>query len=353
MWPIAIAAYFPLGSLAFSPKLQEKQWPEAVAALLVQQLIEPREELQLRTSIPCLYRIEDDVSLQVQNQYEENPYPRWIKAAPAGNAKNVPGYLRQRFPLVSFERGIKHNPIDILIAGCGTGQHSIQLAQLFQEAKILAVDLDLSSLAYARRKTIELGLTTIEYAQADLLKLGNLDRSFDIIESAGVLHHLADPWAGWRELLPLLRPGGFMMLGFYSEIARRNIVKARKIISERGYESTVDGIRQCRQDLIDLDDSAELGTTLQTADFFSTSTCRDLLFHVQEHRLTLPAIDTFLRDHHLAFLGFEIEYEVLQSYKLRFPEDPAACDLARWQIYENENPDTFIGMYQFWIQKPG
>jgi len=89
----------------------------------------------------------------------------------------------------------------------------------------LAVDLSISSLAYAKRKSRKLGLTTIEYAQADLLKLGSLGRSFDIIESSGVLHHLAAPWAGWRVLLSLLRPGGFMRLGFYSEVARRDIVR--------------------------------------------------------------------------------------------------------------------------------
>ena len=75
---------------------------------------------------------------------------------------------------------------------------------------MLAVDLSLSSLCYAKRKTRELGLTNITYAQADILRLGTLPRRFDVIESSGVLHHLADPLAGWRVLLSLLRPGGFM-----------------------------------------------------------------------------------------------------------------------------------------------
>jgi 2-polyprenyl-3-methyl-5-hydroxy-6-metoxy-1,4-benzoquinol methylase len=63
----------------------------------------------------------------------------------------------------------------------------------------------------ARR--IAVGRSNIEYGQADILKLGSLGRSFDLIESSGVLHHLADPLAGWRVLLSLLRPGGFMMIG--------------------------------------------------------------------------------------------------------------------------------------------
>jgi len=71
---------------------------------------------------------------------------------------------------------------------------------------VLAVDLSMGSLAYAKRKTRELGLTSIEYAQADLLKLNSLGRSFDVIESGGVLHHLADPWTGGKCFLSLLRP---------------------------------------------------------------------------------------------------------------------------------------------------
>ena len=41
-----------------------------------------------------------------------------------------------------------------------------------------------------KRKTRELGLKNVEYAQADILKLQSIDRSFDVIEAGGVLHHL-------------------------------------------------------------------------------------------------------------------------------------------------------------------
>ena len=68
--------------------------------------------------------------------------------------------------------------------------------------------------------------------------------------------------------------------------------------------------------------------------------------------MTLTDIEAFLRGNNLAFLGFEIEPHVLYAYKKRFPEDPSATNLGKWQIYEDENPDTFFGMYQFWIQMP-
>jgi SAM-dependent methyltransferase len=202
------------------------------------------------------------------------------------------------------------------------------------------------------RKTRALGRDNIEYAQADILALGSLGRSFDVIESSGVLHHLADPFAGWRVLLSLLRPGGFMTIGLYSEIARANIVGARAFIAERGYAATAEDIRRCRQDIIALDDGRHaLRSIAKIGDFFSTSGCRDLLFHVQEHRLNLTRIAEFLAANDLRFIGFELEPSVLRQYLSKVPADTAMIDLASWDVFERENPDTFSAMYQFWVQK--
>ena len=192
--------------------------------------------------------------------------------------------------------------------------------------------------------------TGIEFAQADLLELGAIGRSFDLVECSGVLHHLADPFAGWRMLLSLLRPGGFMTLGLYSKIARRGIGEARRRIAQWGYTASADDIRRCRQDLLDVDKSPDLAIA-NADDFFGVSSCRDLLFHAQEHWTELPAIAAFLHDNDLIFLGFETDDATLLAYRRRFADDPAATNLQNWHTFESENPDTFSGMYRFWIQK--
>ena len=51
--------------------------------------------------------------------------------------------------------------------------------------------------------------------QADILDLGKLKKQFDIIESAGVLHHMKDPMAGWQVLTDRLKLGGLMKIGLY------------------------------------------------------------------------------------------------------------------------------------------
>jgi tetratricopeptide (TPR) repeat protein/2-polyprenyl-3-methyl-5-hydroxy-6-metoxy-1,4-benzoquinol methylase len=350
-WLIAVACYVPLGSLPFSPTLLTRSWPDAVTRLLQQQVCEPQEEREQLASIGRLTTINGDVSRLVQEQYEQNPYPRWEKPAPPPDPTSIDDYLRGLFPLRMFRPLGKSHDVDVLIAGCGTGQHSIDIAQRWKGTRMLAVDLSLKSLSYAKRQSLALGLDNITYAQADILELGSLGRSFDVIEAAGVLHHLADPRAGWRVLTSLLRDGGFLFLGLYSEIARRDIVSVREFIAGRGYRATPADIRHCRQELMDAADGSALKNVTLTSDFASASECRDLLFHVQEHRTTLPDIKATLAENGLTFLGFEIDAWAKRRYAALFPDDPALTNLDHWHAFERENPLTFVRMYQFWAQK--
>jgi SAM-dependent methyltransferase len=344
--PCVVAMYFPLHSLPNAQALLDRAWPAAFSELLTQQVREPWEERQYRDLIPRLTTIEDDVSVLVRGQYEENPFPRWVHAASASAPITLDQHLRIQFPTAAF-RSLGKSSIDVLVAGCGTGRHPIEVARQYQDARILAVDLSLASLCYAKRKTPATLASRIEYAQADILELGLINRSFDLIEVSGVLHHLADPLAGWRALLSLLRPGGFMHVGLYSELARRDIVAARQFIADRGYRPTVEDIRRCRQHLL----NTPLKGVAKAGDFFSTSECRDLLFHIQERRLRIPEIKSFLAENDLKFIGFEFSPRLMQHYRNLFGSDHLMRDLDRWHALESERPDTFAGMYQFWVQK--
>jgi tetratricopeptide (TPR) repeat protein/2-polyprenyl-3-methyl-5-hydroxy-6-metoxy-1,4-benzoquinol methylase len=344
---LAVAAYFPLYTLREPCRLLAANAPGPVDDVLRQQIREPLEEQALRVGINRWTSITSGISEDVREQYEQNPYPRWVKLPRCDDPRRFNEQLTRMLPFASYTPMSDDSAPEVLIAGCGTGSHSIFVAQRYLGAHVLAIDLSLSSISYAKRKTGELGITNIEYAQADILKLGDVARTFDIIESVGVLHHLAEPFIGWRILLSRLRPGGFMRLGFYSEIARRHVVKAREIIAAQGYASTPDDIRRFRQDA-----SVELQWLRDTGDFYSTSECRDLLFHVQEHRLTLGQIEAFIGDSGLQFVGFNLDAQVLHQYRARFTDDPSRTNLRNWARFEADNPDTFAGMYHFWIQKP-
>ncbi|MBI2712848.1 MAG: class I SAM-dependent methyltransferase [Rhizobiales bacterium] len=344
----ALAMYRPLHALSDAQALLDRTWPPAVDDVLTQQLREPLQERELRAAIPRLTPIEDDVSQRVRQQYEENPYPRWVHAATANVVLTIDEHLRRQFPSAPFRALGKDGETDILVAGCGTGRHPIEVARTYKDARVLAVDLSLSSLCYAGRKTPAEIADRIDYAQADILKLGSIGRTFDLIDASGVLHHMADPLGAWRTLLALLRPNGFMHLGLYSEIARRDVVAARAFIAEHGYRPTADDIRRCRQDLL----SSPLNRIARVGDFFSTSECRDLLFHVQERRMTVPEIKSFIVEQNLQFIGFEFSPQTLQRYRALFADSGwSPTDLDRWHALETQYPDTFSGMYQFWVQK--
>jgi SAM-dependent methyltransferase len=241
-------------------------------------------------------------------------------------------------------------PRDILVAGCGTGSKAIITALLYPNAKVLALDISLASLAYARRKAREANARNIEFAQADIMNLGSIGRSFDRIEVLGVLHHLADPLAGWRILLSLLRPGGVMLVGLYSVTARKGINAARAFVAEHGYRPTSDGIRACRQGLMRREPlRVELSAN---HDFFTMSECRDLLFHVMEHQFTIARIKAFVSEQRLAFLGFDLDRPDLDKFQRQFPGPEALVDLDLWERFEAANPKTFIQTYQFEVRSP-
>lgn len=303
---------------------------------------EPRAEAALEPSIPMLAAVEDEVSRKVKAQYEENPYPRWHRA-PAAMPYPLRLMLRSLFPHAGAI-GVPDAP-EILIAGCGTGRHAAITAQLQPHGRVLAVDISRASLAYAARRCKELGLANVRFAQADILGLATLGERFDVIECLGVLHHMADPLAGWRALLSLLKPGGVMKVGLYSELARRHIVAARNLVA--GLE-----VREARRRILALPAGHPAHRVAALRDFYCASGARDLILHVQEHRFTVPQLAQAVQELGVEFLGFEFPDRIApQAYRLRFPDDPEARSFANWARFEQEHPDTFAGMYQFWIRR--
>jgi SAM-dependent methyltransferase len=297
----------------------------------------------------------DDISSAVRDQYEDHPYPRWIAPMIAATARPVEGYLNDAPGVAPISLpGLPKHP-RVLVAGCGTGRHAIYVASALAGAEILAIDLSRASLAYARQKADELGIENLRFAQADILELGRIDDRFDVIESSGVLHHMADPLAGWRVLVDLLNPGGVMKVGLYSESGRAGERRAQAIVKDRGLRPDVEGIRRMRAEVKALASAGDETLRLLTKAlaFYSASECRDLVFHVMEHRFTIPEIEAALTALNLDFLGFHLPHPgYLAAVRAAQGPDVDVRSLAPWHEFERDNPLAFIGMYQFWCRKP-
>lgn len=314
-------------------------------ALYKRHFSERDHEQQLKSDIPSISKIENETSAKVQEQYEQNPYPRWVDA----EVFHIPEtYLS----IAKRKQLLPQDNVDssrILIAGCGTGQHSLTTATRFHNTQITAIDLSRESLAYALRKTKEFGLKNITYLHGDILNISKLGQTFPHIESVGVLHHMKDPIAGWQSLVNVLEPNGIMFIGLYSEYARQEISRIKNHIGEKGLDSTPMSIRKLRKEIME-DPNSEYGDISTSKDFYSMSNCRDLLFHVQEHLFTIPAIEQALNKFGLAFLGFEIDKRIIHAFTSEYGQD-ALYDLSKWHQFEEKHPNTFGGMYQFWTRK--
>ena len=159
------------------------------------------EEEKIKLTIKEQGRIEDNTSLEMKNQYELYPYPRWTENNFEKLDVTLSEYCNSLNLFIQENKSIQRKDLKILVAGCGTGLQSIDVSLRFPKSEILAIDLSKSSLAYAIRKTKELNINNINYLCMDILNIKSLNESFDYISCGGVLHHMKNPILGWKSLL--------------------------------------------------------------------------------------------------------------------------------------------------------
>ena len=159
---------------------------------------------------------------------EAFPYPR---RDPRDEAKRLivgsPGHLREIDHWV-FGAPVLHQPLRALIAGGGTGDATIMLAQQMardgRPGSVTWLDRSAAALKIAQARAAVRGLTNIVWEQRSLLELpGSGLGPFDYIDCCGVLHHLPDPAEGLRALLSVLAPGGGLGLMVYAPHGRTGV----------------------------------------------------------------------------------------------------------------------------------
>ena len=160
---------------------------------------------------------------------------------------------------------------------------------------------------------------------------------------------MKDPLLGWKTLSDCLKSSGLMSVGLYSELARTHVKEIRDYIAKYKLLANSRDIKIARNKLFNSDEITN-DVFLGSSDFYSLSGIRDYLFHVQEHRFTIPQIKEALESINLRFCGFESEY-VLTKFITDNKGKTDIYDLDLWHNFEKRNPNTFAGMYQFWCQK--
>jgi len=315
------------------------------------------EEKELATEIPSLFprrrpgkeegseEKARQISDAVRDQYEANPYPRW--RAPAS---------RQRVSIAQHLAALgapQAEPLDVLVAGCGTGFEPIDLARMDPALRITALDLSAASLAYGKRMAGALGVENVRFVQGDILDAARLDQSFGLVNCTGVLHHMEDPEQGLAALAGVLEPGGVLRLALYSERARAWVAEAHRAIAEHGWDASRAGIRAFRAYVFALPLEQPLARLRESDDFYSLSGCRDLCFHVHEHWYRLPAVQEMLAGAGLELLMLDAPPEAQHCFTQLFGTAGNRRDLGLWDRVEGTYPHLFAGMFHLWARKPG
>jgi ubiquinone/menaquinone biosynthesis C-methylase UbiE len=105
---------------------------------------------------------------------------------------------------------LPRNP-SILDAGCGTGEGASRLAQLFSDARVLAVDILDDHLARGRSRYADLA-SRLTFEHQSIFALAEPTGSFDLTVCRHVLHSIPKADAAIAELARVTRPGGYLHL---------------------------------------------------------------------------------------------------------------------------------------------
>jgi SAM-dependent methyltransferase len=248
----------------------------------------------------------DATDERLAGQYEAYPYP---KRDPRDEAKRLvvgsPSHLREIDHWVFGATRPASRPLNALVAGGGTGDATIMLAQqmtsLGRPGQVTWLDRSAAALATAQGRAAARGLTNIAWEQRSLLDLpGSGLGPFDYIDCCGVLHHLPDPAAGLRALLSVLAPGGGMGLMVYAPYGRTGVYMMQDALRrlappEEPPQQRLDIARRVMKHLPDtqwLRHNRNFGDHINGGD----AGLYDLLLNPRDRAYTVPAFSALLRE---------------------------------------------------------
>jgi carbamoyltransferase len=161
-------------------------------------------------------RIDDpsDVTRIVQAFYEKTPFPNYDEH---DSVRSLIEKSRKGRYARALDRAISANST-VLEVGCGTGQLTNFLGIACRQ--VVGTDLCLNSLRLGEQFRRAHGLDRVRFVQMNLFRPCFKPGQFDVILCNGVLHHTADPYGGFRGLLPMLKSGGYIIVGLYNTYGR-------------------------------------------------------------------------------------------------------------------------------------
>lgn len=136
--------------------------------------------------------------------------------------------MDRRWRRLAAERAVSPGAL-ALDVGTGTGDLAVELRHA-GAARVLGADFSPGMLVAAARRH---GASSVEWLQADVLRLPLPDGMFDCVTNAFVLRNLADLRAGLAEMARVLKPGGRLVCLDLTQPPTGGIGRAYRLYLER------------------------------------------------------------------------------------------------------------------------
>lgn len=269
----------------------------------------------------------DDIK-DVRDHYEALPYP---PLEPETEKKVLTRTYTDALDIINhycFEGKENFNDnFRVLVAGGGTGSATVYLAEQlrYKNAEVVHIDISEASIALARQRAALRNLNNITWIHDSLLNIPKLGLGqFDLINSVGVLHHLANPSQGLAALTAVLKSTGAMTLMVYGTYGRNGVYQMQELMRHinGGDEDIQSKLNRCKAILADLGEGHWFNDTqkyINDIKRYADAGIYDLLLHAQDRSYTVPELYEWLAPCDLKLLSF-----IAQSGQARHIYSPEA-----------------------------
>jgi ubiquinone/menaquinone biosynthesis C-methylase UbiE len=122
--------------------------------------------------------------------------------------ESVQHYVRLTYEMLEVSRGNS-----VLDVGCGTGDDAINLYKIVgPDGRVVGIDYSAQLIAEAKARAEKAG-ASVEFYVGDAHELSQFgDNCFDAARAAAVFHHLESPEKALKEMIRVVKPGGFVVI---------------------------------------------------------------------------------------------------------------------------------------------